>query len=221
MSKSAIRSTSQRDAMVASQVRPSDVRDPRIVTAMAAIPREAFVPTPYKGVAYMDEDIEVKPGRFLMEPRVLAKILAAAEIGPEDFVLEIGPATGYSTAILADLAGAVVALEEDQELAAAASATLEKLEVTNAAIITGQHRDGVVRQAPFQIIFINGAVDEVPGALLQQLSNGGRLICILREAGVGHARIYQNSNGHFGSRRLFDANVPLLPGFETEEPFVF
>ena len=156
MPKSVIRPTTQRDAMVASQVRPSDVRDARVVAAMSAIPREAFVPTPFKGVAYVDEDIEIKPGRFLMEPRVLAKILAAAEIGPKDFVLEIGPATGYSTAVLADLADAVVALEEDQELAAMASATLEKLDVTNAAVINGPHRDGVARQAPFQIIFING-----------------------------------------------------------------
>jgi protein-L-isoaspartate(D-aspartate) O-methyltransferase len=207
--------------MVASQVRPSDVRDARVIEAMASVPREAFVPMPYKGVAYVDEDIEVKPGRYLLEPRVLAKILAAAEIGPKDFVLEIGPATGYSTAVLAHLADAVVALEEDQELALAASATLEKLDVTNAVIINAPHREGVARQAPFQIIFINGAVDEVPHSLLQQLDDGGRLVCVLREAGVGHARLYQNSNGHFGSRRLFDANVPLLPGFETKEPFVF
>ncbi len=221
MPKSAIRSTTQRDTMVATQVRPSDVRDPRVVKAMASIPREAFVPRPYKGVAYVDEDIEVKPGRYLMEPRVLAKILAAVEIGAKDFVLEIGPATGYSTAILASLADAVVALEEDHELAETASATLEKLDVTNAVVISGPHRDGVARQAPFQIIFINGAVDEVPDALLRQLGNGGRLVCVLREAGVGHVRIYQNSNGHFGSRGLFDANVPLLPGFETKQPFVF
>ena len=221
MPKSAIRSTTQRDTMVATQVRPSDVRDPRVVEAMASIPREAFVPRLYKGVAYVDEDIEVKPGRYLMEPRVLAKILAAAEIGPQDFVLEIGPASGYSTAILANLADAVVALEEDEELAGTASATLEELGVTNAAVISGPHRDGVARQAPFQVIFINGAVDEVPDALLRQLDNGGRLVCVLREAGVGHVRIYQNSNGHFGSRRLFDANVPLLPGFETKQPFVF
>lgn len=221
MPKSAIRTTSQRDTMVATQVRPSDVRDPRVVKAMASIPREAFVPRPYKGVAYVDENIEVKPGRYLMEPRVLAKMLAAAEIGPKDFVLEIGPASGYSTAILANLADAVVALEEDQDLAETASATLEKLDVTNAAIISGPHRDGVARQAPFQVIFINGAVGEVPDALLRQLDNGGRLVCVVREAGVGHVRIYQNSNGHFGSRRLFDANVPLLPGFETKQPFVF
>ncbi len=221
MHNSAIQSMTQRDTMVATQVRPSDVRDPRVVKAMASIPREAFVPRPYKAVAYVDENIEVKPGRYLMEPRVLAKILAAAEIGPQDFVLEVGPASGYSTAILANLADAVVALEEDQELAATASATLEKLDVTNAAVISGPHRDGVPRQAPFQVIFINGAVDEVPDALLRQLDNGGRLVCVVREAGVGHVRIYQNSNGHFGSRRLFDANVPLLPGFETKQPFVF
>lgn len=221
MPKSATRSTTQRDTMVASQVLPNDVRDRRVVKAMASIPREAFVPKLYKGVAYMDEDIEVKPGRYLMEPRVLAKILAAAEIGPKDFVLEIGPTTGYSTAVLASLADTVLALEEDPQLAETASANLEMIDITNAALITGPHREGVAGQAPFEIIFINGAVEEVPEALLRQLNNGGRLVCVLREAGVGHARIYRNSNGNFGSRRLFDANVALLPGFETKRPFVF
>lgn len=217
----ATRSLSPREAMVAGQVRPADVRDRRVIEAMRAIPREAFVPQRYKGVAYLDEDIEIKPGRFLMEPRVLAKILAEADIGRRDFVLEIGSASGYSTAILAKLADAVVSLEEDEELAERASKTLQKLDITNAAVITGPYREGAAGQAPFQVIFINGAVEEVPETLLGQLNDGGRLVCVLREKGVGHARIYWNLEGHIGSRQLFDANVPLLPGFERDESFVF
>lgn len=211
----------QRLNMVASQIRPSNVRDQRVIAAMASIPRENFVPKAKKGVAYVDHDIEIKPGRYLMEPRVLAKLTDAAEIQDSDFVLEIGPGTGYSTAVLAALSEAVVALEEDPELTEKATAMLEKLGIDNVAVISGKHNEGVPSQAPYQVIFINGAVERVPEALLEQLEDGGRLACVMLENGVGHARLYTKFHGDVGSRRLFDANVEPLPGFKAEQEFVF
>ncbi len=212
--------------MVENQVRPNKVTDDRVLGAMAAIPRERFVPEKFAGVAYVDEDIAVSDGRYLMEPMVLARLLQAAAIEPGDVVLDIGCATGYSTAVLARLADTVVAVESDAELAETAIALMTELDADNTAVVTGEHSEGYVKQAPYDVIVIEGAVDEVPQALSDQLVEGGRLVAVVTGGDrgakrVGRATLLRRMNGVLSSRVLFDAAVPPLPGFTIDRGFVF
>lgn len=207
--------------MVDCQLRPNEVNDERVIDAVKAVPREVFVPKAKRSIAYVDEDLEVGEGRFIMEPRVFGRLLAAADIAETDIVLDIGCATGYSAAVLAGLADAVVAVEENEKLAAAAEKNLAALEIMNVAVVTCTMCDGVAKQGPFDVIFIEGAVEEVPQALLKQLKDGGRLVCAKVEAGVGRAHIIRKQGTEFVGQNLFDANVMALPGFEAPQAFVF
>lgn len=213
-----------RRAMVDAQVRANDVTDLRIVAAMLETPREKFVPASLKNFAYIDDDLLVKPGtpaRYLMEPMVLARLLQAAAVAPDALVLDVGAATGYSTAVLARLAGQVVALEENAELAGQGTRILEELGLLNAAYVQGPMNAGWAGEAPYDVILLNGSVDEVPPALLSQLKPDGRLVCVVGRGRSGRATIYTNTTGGIGSRIAFDAAVPVLPGFEARPGFVF
>lgn len=207
--------------MIDCQLRPNEVNDERIIAAIQAVPREVFVPKAKRSVAYVDEDICVGDDRFLMEPRVFARLLMAADVQDTDIVLDIGCATGYSSAVIAGLADAVVAVEEKEDLAALAEKKLADLDVMNVAVVTCAMCDGVAKQGPFDVIFIEGAVEEIPSALLKQLKNGGRLVCIKLERGVGRAHIITNTDNVLEYRNLFDADVAALPGFEKTQSFVF
>ena len=208
-------------SMIAGQIRPNNVNDPRIIEALEAVPREAFVPKVKREVAYLDEDLEVAPGRYIMEPMVLARLIGAAGVTPDDVILDVGCATGYSTAVLSRLGNVVVGLEEDPELAEAATRTLEELDFENAALIQGPLKDGVAAQGPFQVIFLNGAVDDVPRALLEQLAEGGRLVTVLNKGGVGRGHIITLVGENYGRADVFDAAVPYLPGFRKKPGFRF
>ncbi|TSJ61391.1 protein-L-isoaspartate O-methyltransferase [Starkeya sp. 3C] len=213
-----------RRAMVDAQVRANDVTDLRIVAAMLETPRERFVPAPLRNFAYIDDDLLVKegaPARYLMEPMVLAKLLQAAEIGPDALVLDVGAASGYSTAVLAKLAGQVVALEEDAELAGQGSSLLVELGLLNAAYVQGPLTAGWQSEAPYDVILLNGSVDSVPETLLAQLKPGGRLVAVVGHGRAGRASVFTNTTGGIGSRIVFDAAVPTLPGFEARPGFVF
>lgn len=213
-----------RRAMVDAQVRANDVTDLRIVAAMLETPRERFVPAPLRNFAYIDDDLLVKegtPARYLMEPMVLAKLLQAAEIGPDALVLDVGAASGYSTAVLAKLAGQVVALEEDADLAGQGSSLLVELGLLNAAYVQGPLTVGWPSEAPYDVILLNGSVDSVPEALLAQLKPGGRLVAVVGHGRAGRASVFTNTTGGIGSRIVFDAAVPTLPGFEARPGFVF
>jgi len=211
-----------RHAMVESQLRTNEVSEPRLVAAMEAVPREAFVPVPLRGIAYVDEDIEVVPGRFLIEPRVLALLLQAAQLGPADVVLDVGCLTGYSTTLLARLADTVVGLESDADLAHRADQLMSTLGVDNAAVVIGPLAKGYTKQAPYDVILLGGAVPDVPDRLTDQLAEGGRLLTILRSpGGVGHAALMLRRHGQVSTRVLFDAAVPAMPGFESAPRFVF
>lgn len=213
--------------MVESQIRPSDVHDTRLIAAMADVPRERFVPPSMAGIAYMDEDLLLtEPGgggaaRYLMEPRVFAKLVQLCEIDPSDVVLDVGCATGYSAAVLARLASAVVALESDQDLAALADTALTELGADNAAGVAGPLEQGYPSQGPYDVIFFNGSVPAVPQAIKEQLKDGGRLVAVETEDGVGRARLYVRSDGTVTGRTAFDAAVNPLPGFEVAEAFTF
>jgi protein-L-isoaspartate(D-aspartate) O-methyltransferase len=210
-----------RNHMVDSQLRPNRVIDPRIAEAMRELPRERFVPKLMQAIAYIDEDIEIAPGRFLMEPMVLGRLLQAADIQAGDAVLDVGCATGYSSAVLARLAGVVVALEQDEDLAARASELFTDLGVDNAAVVTGPLTEGYAKQSPYDVIFLGGAVDEVPQALVDQLADGGRLLAVVRRRGQGKAVIVSREDGVTGEVEIFDANIPVLPGFERVATFEF
>lgn len=210
-----------RELMIEGQLKPNQVNEPRIQEAFRAVPRELFVPAALKGVAYIDEDMEVAPGRYLLEPLVLARMIQAANPGPRDVVLDIACATGYSAAILAQLAGAVVAVEEDQELVDRATGTLQDLRYDSVVVVKSPLTEGWAEQAPYDVIVINGMVEEVPGAILDQLNEDGRLVVVENMRGVGKAMLYLKEGGVVGRRELFDAASPLLPGFVKPRGFVF
>jgi protein-L-isoaspartate(D-aspartate) O-methyltransferase len=198
------------------------VTDDRILAAMAEVPRERFVPRKLQGAAYVDQGLAVAPGRYLMEPTVFARLLQAAAIGPDDVVLDIGCATGYSTAVLARLAATVVAVESDPALVKAAGDLLADLDVDNAAVVKGTLEKGYARQAPYDAIVLGGAVEEVPPTIAGQLAEGGRLVAVVTggsPAGVGVLML--RARGVLSRRILFDASVPPLPGFAVERGFVF
>jgi len=210
-----------RSSMIDCQLRPNEVNDERIIEAIRAVPREKYVPKAKRSIAYVDEDIEVCDGRYLMEPVIFARLLVAADVKKGDLVLDIGCATGYSSAVLAGLADAVVALEEHEDLAAQAEKKLSEQDIMNVAVVKGTLVDGVAKQGAYDVIYIEGAVDEVPAKLIEQLKEGGRLVCVLLEGGVGRGHIIRMQDGMATAHNLFDANVEMLPGFEKEKSFVF
>jgi protein-L-isoaspartate(D-aspartate) O-methyltransferase len=212
-------SESARFNMVEAQIRPADVSDPRVLAAIGAVPREAFVPRASAALAYADVPVPVAPGRYLLDPRSFAKLLQLAEIGAEDRVLDVGCGTGYSAAVLARLAGEVVALEQDADLVRAASQLLANV-VGKVELVQGGLVEGVKNHAPYDVIFINGAVEQVPETLLNQLAEGGRLVTFLKD-GQSRAWLFVKEKGHVGRRPDFDADVPVLAGFRKAVGFVF
>lgn len=213
--------------MVESQIRTSDVTDRRILNAMNELPREAFVPASLRELAYMDEEIALDgaapggKGRRLLAPMVFAKLIQIADIGPGDLVLDIGCVTGYSTAILARLADAVVGLEMDEDLAEQTTKALSSLGVDNAAVVTGPLEDGYPSEGPYDVIVLNGSAANIPAPLLDQLKHGGRLVAVISEVGFGKAYVFNKVNDNISSRASFDASAPLLPGFEPKSAFKF
>ena len=217
----------QRHNMVESQVRPNGITDARIVEAMAAVPRELFVPEERRQLAYMDEDVLVAIApdgsrRWLMEPMTFARLLQLAEIGPGEVVLDIGCATGYSTAVIAALAESVIAVEQDPVLAAEATARLAELGITSAAVVNAPHGAGLPGEAPFDVIFINGRVASLPRSLLEQLKENGRLVAVVVETAVAPALVCTRRGAAFSSRTQYDSSVAALPGFPPPaKGFVF
>ncbi len=214
--------TAARTNMVESQLRTNKVTDLRLLDAFETVPRERFVPEPLRGIAYIDQDVALGGGRFVMEPRVLARLLQAAEPGPEDMALDLGCGSGYATAILSRLVATVVALEDDAALAATANRTLAELEIDNTVVVEGRLAEGYPKQAPYNIILLGGAVAEIPPAIADQLAEGGRLVAVVSAGpGLGRATLMRRDAGVIASRVLCDATLPLLPGFEAQPGCVF
>lgn len=207
--------------MVESQVRTNDVTDVRVQHALREVARERFVPTAKRGIAYADSAIEVVQGRYLLDPRNFARLLQLATIAPSDTVLDVGCATGYSTAVLARLAKVVIGLEQDADLVRMASEMVPTAGATNATVVQGSLSEGHRAKAPYNVIYLNGAVEKVPDALLGQLAEGGRLVAIIQSGAQGMAHLFERNNGHIGSRGAFDAAAPKLAGFGQPVGFVF
>jgi protein-L-isoaspartate(D-aspartate) O-methyltransferase len=211
----------QRFNMVASQVLASGVTDERILAALGKIERERFVPTARRAIAYAEAPIEVVSGRYLMDARNFALMLEAADIAREDKVLDVGCATGYSTAVLAQLAARVVGLEQDADLVRIAAELMAGPDGKNAVIVQGALGDGFRGEAPYDVIFVGGGIETAPQALLAQLAQGGRLVAVVGAAGQSKAMVYLNEQGRIGHRMAFDASLPMLAGFRQPAGFVF
>lgn len=214
-------SSAQRANMVASQLRTNDVSDARVRAAMSVVPRERFVPDAVKPLAYAERCVTLKDSRVMLDARSFGKLLQLATILPGDVVLDLGCGTGYSSAVLSLIAGRVVALEEDAELAGAAEQNLRASGTMNAEVVRGPLVQGWPKLAPFDVIVINGGIEVEPTGLVKQLKSGGRLVAIWRDGATGQARLYVNDEGAVGNRSAFDAQVPVLPGFEKRPSFVF
>ncbi len=211
----------QRANMVECQLRAGRVANPALLEAMGAVAREEFAPIALKPVAYVDEDLTFE-GRVLVEPMVFARLVQCAEPGPEDYVLDVGAALGYSSAVLGRLAGAVVALESNGALAERAHKALAAAGSDNVLVAQGPLEEGCPDEAPFSIIVIQGAVASVPPALLDQLAEGGRLLAVLRPgSGLGQATLFTKRGGVVSSRTVFDAGTPYLAGMAPRQEFVF
>jgi protein-L-isoaspartate(D-aspartate) O-methyltransferase len=210
--------------MVDNQVRTTDVTSHTVLSAFLTVPREEFVPESRKSLAYIDTDIAVSTadgGRYVMEPSPLAKLLQLGEITKIDSILEIGCNTGYATAILSLIGKDVIALESDPDLAAQATAHLSRLGYANAKVVTGPLEAGHASGAPFDVIFINGAIETIPQALTAQLKDGGRLIAVVGFGNASRARVLMREGGKTSERKAFNTAVKPLPGFRIAKEFVF
>ena len=211
--------------MVENQLRANKVTDEPLIEAMRTCPRESFVPHAKRSVAYADEDLAIAPGRALMEPMLFARLAQLAEIDNQDLVLDVGAGCGYGAAVLARLASAVVALEEDETLAGMAGNALADLgdgAGDNVVVETGPLPDGWPNQAPYDVIFLEGAIERRPSALLEQLAEGGRLVAMQRgPSGVQRGTLYLKRNGVVAERAVFDGATPVLPGFAAAPAFSF
>ncbi|HEX2146924.1 MAG TPA: protein-L-isoaspartate O-methyltransferase [Pseudorhizobium sp.] len=210
-----------RAKMVENQIRTTDVTSHSVLQAFFAVPREEFVPAKLKPLAYLDDDIEIAPGRYLMEASPLAKLLQLAQITKDDLVLEIGSGSGYVSALLSLLSGSVVSVESDEALSNQAMEKLSALGYDNVAVVQGEMEKGCPAEAPFDLIFINGAIEQVPAALLDQLRDGGRLVAIVGYGNAAQAKRLVKERGIVSDSDHFNACVKPLPGFRREKSFVF
>lgn len=208
--------------MVEGQIRPNKVTDERLVEALLEIPRELFVPKAARGIAYVDQTLPVGNGRCLLEPMLFGRMLQEVVIEPTDTVLDVGCATGYSTAVLSRLAATVVGIESDGDLVQHATQALAAVGADNALAVEADLPGGYPAQGPYDVIIINGSVAEVPDALLNQLAPNGRLIgVVLGARGLGEVRLYRRVGDTVSSRALFESQPPVLPGFEPKPVFQF
>jgi protein-L-isoaspartate(D-aspartate) O-methyltransferase len=209
----------RRVMMVDTQVRPSDVTKFPIIDAMLSVPRETFVPDDKREAAYVGENLTLAPGRVVLEPRTLAKLLDALDLLPGELVLNIGCGLGYSAAVIARLAETVVAVEEDEALAADAQRILSEEGVDNAIVVTGKLTEGSAKCAPYDVITVEGGVEVMPESILAQLKDGGRIGAVFMEGAVGTARIGYKTDGRMTWRSVFNAAAPVLPGFQKTRGF--
>lgn len=212
-----------RQNMLDNQVLTNHVTEPRLVEALATLPREKFVPAAYHPVAYADSDIPLSGGngRVILEPMILARMIQSADVRPSDKVLVIGAERGYACAVLARLVREVYAIEEDELLAAKANSTLKELGIHNVNITIGGLADGYAQEQPYDVIFINGGAEELPDGITEQLRDGGRLVVVLSESGVGHVSVIRRTGGYRSYHSICDTAPRVLPGFGKRPSFVF
>lgn len=209
----------RRTMMVDTQIRPSDVTKFPIIEAMLSVPREVFVPADRQEAAYLGDNIELGQGRVLLEPRTFAKILDAIDIQPDELVLDLGAGTGYSAAVLARLAEAVIAQEEDASLIAEAQTALSDVGADNVVLHEAPLTEGAPDMGPYDAIVVEGAVEHLPETITDQLKEGGRIAALFLEGRLGTVRIGYRIDGRINWRFSFNAGAPVLPGFRRHQAF--
>ncbi len=209
--------------MVDGQLRPNRVTNAALLAAIGELPRERFLPDGLRPVAYADDDVPLGNGRLMIEPMVLARLIQSLQPQAEDKAMVVAAGCGYGAAVLARLVASVVAVESDAGLAGAAQRTLRDLAITNVQQVAGPAEQGAAASAPYDVILIEGAVGEVPAAIVDQLAEGGRLATVISDpsGALGVAQLFVKQGGVTSGRPLFDAGTPLLPGFVRPPRFVF
>ena len=216
-----------RRMMVDGQLRPNDVTDPRLLGAMLETPRERFLPPAKTALAYLDYDIPIaegpdeRPRRHMLKPMLLGKMIQIAGVRDTDSVLDVGCGTGYSSAVIAQLARSVVGVEEDATLVLTAKENLYALSITNVSVESGPLTAGYAARAPYDVIFLQGATEVEPETLFPQLRNGGRLVCVQGGGAPGRAVLYRRAGDDVSGWPAFDATASVLPGFAATPSFVF
>ncbi len=206
--------------MVDTQVRPSDVTKFPIIDAMMSVPREIFVPADRREAAYLGENIDLGGGRVLLEPRTLAKMLDGLDIRGDELVMDVACAQGYSSAVIAEMAEAVVAVDEADRLNGAQE-SLGQINADNVILHEGNPAEGAAEHGPYDAIVVEGGVEELPAAILDQLKDGGRIACLFMEGQLGTVRIGYKIDGRMSWRFAFNASAPVMPGFEKKRAFTF
>lgn len=209
----------RRTMMVDTQIRPSDVTKFPIIDAMLSVPREDFVPSDKIEAAYVGDNVSLGGARVVLEPRTLAKMLDALDIHGDELVMDIGSGMGYSAAVIARMAAAVVAVEEDESLSEEAQAALARVDADNVILHTGALAAGADSHGPYDVIVIEGAVEHLPDAIPAQLKEGGRIAVLFAEGELGVVRIGYKIDGEMNWRFAFNAGAPVLPGFERHRAF--
>lgn len=207
--------------MVESQIRTNKVTHAALLAALASVPRERFLPAERAFAAYIDENVRLAPGRYLMEPMVFARLVQLAEPQLTDRALLVGSGSGYGAAVIAPLVASVVALESDAALAAKGREQFARLNVSGANQAEGPLDQGWSRSAPYDVILLEGSAEVIPQALIDQLADGGRLVAVMVAGGIGRAILHTKRDGILSHRAAFDAAVPPLPGFQRKRGFVF
>lgn len=208
-----------RTAMVDSQVRPNAVTDFDIIYQMSVVPRERFVPQDLQPLAYLDQHLELSHNRYMISPMFVAKLVQLAEIEKSDVVLDVACGSGYTAAIISGLASSVVAIDESENIVNSATEVLADLDIGNVAVIAAPLAEGYKKEAPYDVILVEGVVEELPQALPQQLADGGRLICVEPVNGVNTAVVYTKSGKTLSRREAFHAAIPKLQQFDRAKEF--
>lgn len=211
----------RRIMMVDTQVRPSDVTKFPIIDAMLTVKREDFVPAARREAAYVGENIALGQGRVVLEPRTLAKMLDVLAIDGDELVLDVGCALGYSTAVIARMAQAVVAVEVDPDMAREAQDALVSAGADNAVVHEGALEAGAPQHGPYDVIILQGGVDFVPALLTDQLKDGGRIAALFMDGPLGEVRMGYKRGADLSWRSSFNATAPVLPGFAKAMTFSF
>ncbi len=209
----------RRIMMVDTQVRPSDVTKFPIIDAMLSVPREDFLPAAKREAAYMGENLDLGAGRVMLEPRTLAKMLDALDIANDELVLDVGAAFGYSSAVIAHMAEAVIAVEDDEMMAAEAQEALSNAGADNVMVHVGPLTEGAAQHGPYDVVIVHGGVAHLPQALSDQIKDGGRIACLFMDGALGEVRVGHKLDGKITWRMAFNAGAPVLQGFERHDKF--
>lgn len=209
----------RRTMMVDTQIRPSDVTKFPIIDAMLSVPREEFVPGDKVEAAYVGENIDLGGGRVVLDPRTLAKMLDALDIQNDELVLDLGCGLGYSSAVIARMAEAVVAVEDNEDRAEEAQAALSGVGADNVALHTGVVAEGAAQHGPYDVIVLQGAAEHVPDVIIDQLKEGGRIAVLMAEGALGTVKIGYKIDGVMSWRFAFNAGAPVVVGFERHRAF--